>query len=107
MRAIWVLRATIDERTRVFRLPPGLERTLGRGASADFIVGDPRVSRIHCRLTASREQLRIEDLKSTNGTFRNDERIDVAFLEDGDRVRVGQVELSVSLEEPRAVEVTG
>ena len=104
---MWILRATIDEQSRIFRLPPGSARTLGRGANADFLVGDPLVSRIHCRLTASEEQLRIEDLKSTNGTFLNEERIDAAFLENGDRVRVGQVELSVSLEEPQAVEETG
>lgn len=97
---MWIIRATIDEQTRTFRLPPGPGRTLGRGTNADFIVGDALISRIHCRFTASELQLQVEDLKSTNGTFVNDKRIEVALLEDGDRLRVGQVELVVSRGEP-------
>ena len=99
---MWILRATIDERTRTLRLPPGAGRTLGRGAHADFVVGDALLSRVHCRLTATEEHLAIEDLKSTNGTFVNDARVRFATLEDGDRVRVGQVEFSVIREEPAA-----
>ncbi len=101
---MWIISATVDEQTRTFRLPPGAGRTLGRGTSADFIVGDALLSRVHCRFTASEQQLQVEDLKSTNGTFVNDKRIDVAYLADGDRVRVGQVELSVSREKPGAAE---
>ena len=93
---MWIIRATIDEQTRTFRLPPSAGRTLGRGTNADFIVPDALISRIHCRFTATEQQLQVEDLKSTNGTFLNDRRIDVAFLGDGDRIRVGQVELTVS-----------
>jgi pSer/pThr/pTyr-binding forkhead associated (FHA) protein len=92
---MWTIRATFDEQTRLFRLPPGEGRTLGRGTHADFIVGDPLISRIHCRFTASEQQLHVEDLKSTNGTFVNDTRVDVAFLGDGDRIRVGKVDLIV------------
>ena len=98
---MWIIRATIDEQTRVFRLPPGVGRTLGRGTHADFIVGDTLISRIHCRFTATEQQLEVEDLKSTNGTFVNDKRIEMAFLGNGDRIRVGQVELTVSRGEPR------
>ena len=101
---MWTIRTTIDEQTRIFRLPPGVGRTLGRGTHADFIVGDALISRTHCRFTASEQQLQVEDLKSTNGTFVNDRRIDVAFLGDGDRIRVGQVELIVSRGEPAATE---
>lgn len=93
---MWIISVTIDEQTRVFRMPPGSGRTLGRGTNADFIVSDALISRVHCRFTASAEQLQVEDLKSTNGTFVNDKRIDVAFLENGDCLRVGQVELGVS-----------
>ncbi len=98
---MWILRASIDDRPRIFRLPPGAARTLGRGTNADFIVGDALISRIHCRLTASEEQLVIEDLQSTNGTFVNDVRLGLSTLEDGDRVRLGHVEFSVSREEPK------
>ena len=101
---MWIISVTIDEQTRIFRLPPGSGRTLGRGTNADFIVSDALISRVHCRFTASAEQLQVEDLKSTNGTFVNDKRIDAAFLENGDRLRVGQVELGVSRGEPGTAE---
>ena len=101
---MWTIRATIEEQTRTFRLPPGVGRTLGRGTQADFILPDALISRIHCRFTATEQQLQVEDLKSTNGTFVNDKRIDVAFLGYGDRVRVGQVELSVNREKRGAAE---
>lgn len=93
---MWILRATVDEEPVVIRLPPGTARTLGRGANADFIVGDALMSRVHCRLTASERQLVIEDLQSTNGTYVNDVRLKLSTLDDGDRVRMGQVEFSVS-----------
>ena len=96
---MWVLRATIDERTRILRLLPGSARTLGRGTQADFVVGDALVSRVHCRLTASERELVMEDLESTNGTFVNDVRCKVSSLEEGDRIRLGQVEFSVGRNE--------
>jgi pSer/pThr/pTyr-binding forkhead associated (FHA) protein len=36
------------------------------------------------------------DLKSTNGTFVNGERVDRASLKDGDRLGVGRVDLIVT-----------
>ena len=101
---MWILRATVDERIRILRLPPGAARTLGRGTHAEFIIDDVLISRIHCRLTASEQQLLIEDLKSTNGTFVNNEQVESAALEDGDRVRVGQVEFRVIRGEPDGAE---
>jgi pSer/pThr/pTyr-binding forkhead associated (FHA) protein len=46
-------------------------------------------------LTATDENLEVLDLKSTNGTFVNDERVEKALLAAGDRLRVGRVELTV------------
>lgn len=97
---MWILRATIEERTRTFRLPPGAVRTLGRGTNADFIVADALVSRVHCRLTATEEHLVIEDLKSTNGIFVNESRVQLATLEDGDRVKMGHAEFLVNRAAP-------
>jgi pSer/pThr/pTyr-binding forkhead associated (FHA) protein len=54
------------------------------------------VSRFHCRLTASTGgTLEVEDLKSTNGTFVNDQRVSRLVLAEGDRLRIGRVELAV------------
>jgi pSer/pThr/pTyr-binding forkhead associated (FHA) protein len=58
----------------------------------------PLVSRVHCHLSATETELSIEDLRSTNGTFVNGQRVQQSALRDGDRVRVGRLELAVSQE---------
>ncbi len=79
-----------------FRITPGSIKTLGRAARADFVVDAPLVSRFHCRFTVSNEGgLLLEDLESTNGTLVNDKKVERVTLTQGDRVRVGRVELGV------------
>jgi len=92
---MWVLR-TITEglAEKTFRLPPGTIRTLGRATGADFIVDAALVSRVHCRFTAMADGgLEVRDLESTNGTFVNGQRTEVARLASGDRVQIGRVEV--------------
>ena len=79
-----------------FRILAGAIKTIGRAPRADFIVDAALVSRVHCRLTAGAVDLEVVDLKSTNGTFVNGERIDRALLKNGDRLGVGKVEFVVS-----------
>jgi pSer/pThr/pTyr-binding forkhead associated (FHA) protein len=88
---MWILQS--PEGT--FRLREGAIKTVGRASRADFILDVALVSRVHCRLTAGDDQLEVVDLKSTNGTFVNDKRIEKARLATGDRLRVGRVELTV------------
>jgi pSer/pThr/pTyr-binding forkhead associated (FHA) protein len=79
----------------MFLMRPGAVKTVGRAPRADFRVEAAVVSRLHCRLRATEDTLEVEDLKSTNGTFVNDRRVERAGLTDGDRLRVGRVELTV------------
>ena len=88
---MWILQS--PEGT--FRLPAGAIKTVGRASRADFILDVALVSRLHCRLTAGDDNLEVLDLESTNGTFVNDKRIEKASLSNGDRLRVGRVELTV------------
>jgi pSer/pThr/pTyr-binding forkhead associated (FHA) protein len=92
---MWILRTTQEgEAQMVFRILPGGVRTIGRTTAADFILDEALVSRVHCRLTASQGgELEIRDLDSTNGTFVNGERVDVARLVPGDKLQVGRVEM--------------
>jgi pSer/pThr/pTyr-binding forkhead associated (FHA) protein len=92
---MWILQTSGADDPFTFRLSTGAIRTVGRAARADFIVDRALVSRIHCRVTAGDEQLVIEDLASTNGTFVNDKRIERAQVARGDRLRVGRIELTV------------
>ena len=92
---MWILRAQAETDPLTFRIRSGAIKTVGRAPRADFIVDAALVSRLHCRLTASNDSLEVEDLKSTNGTFVNDQRIERAQLANGDLLRVGRFELKV------------
>jgi len=75
------------------------ELVIGRGASGEGKLGDDfELSRRHARFSRSESgRLTVEDLRSANGTFVNDERIDTPrTLEVGDIVRMGQTILQVT-----------
>lgn len=96
---MWILQNCEASRAEplTFRILPGSIKTVGRATRADFIVDAAMVSRFHCRLTAAPGgTLEVEDLQSTNGTFVNDRRVTRLRLEEGDRLRVGRVELTVA-----------
>ena len=97
---MWVLQSSQDgSEALTFRLAPGAMKTVGRAARADFILEAALVSRLHCRLEAGSDYLEVIDLSSTNGTYVNDARVDNARLTNGDRLRIGRVELTVTLNE--------
>jgi pSer/pThr/pTyr-binding forkhead associated (FHA) protein len=89
---MWVLESPAG----TFRLTPGAIKTVGRAPRADFVLDVALVSRLHCRLTAAADNLEVVDLESTNGTFVNDKRVGKARLKNGDRLRLGRVELTVN-----------
>lgn len=92
----WVLTST-GEPPVILRIESGSVKTIGRMAQADFILDAPLVSRVHCKLTASRGgDLEVEDAGSTNGTLVNGQRITRAALKAGDSLTVGRVEFLVS-----------
>jgi pSer/pThr/pTyr-binding forkhead associated (FHA) protein len=100
---MWILQNREASRTEplTFRILPGSIKTVGRATRADFVVDAAMVSRFHCRLTAGpKGTLEVEDLQSTNGTFVNDRRVTRLRLSEGDRLRVGRVELTVLKDEP-------
>jgi diguanylate cyclase (GGDEF)-like protein len=72
------------------------EVTLGRALEADVRVNDARASRMHARIHVERDpatgemRYRIEDLGSTNGTQLNGEPVTNAYLQDGDKISVGE-----------------
>lgn len=92
---MWILRTIPDSGPeKTFRILPGGVRTLGRATGADFILDAALVSRVHCRVTAlPGGELEVRDLESTNGTFVNGQRIDVAQLAPGDTLQVGRMAL--------------
>jgi pSer/pThr/pTyr-binding forkhead associated (FHA) protein len=80
-----------------FRLLPGTLKTLGRAPRADFVVDTALVSRVHCRfLVNDVNELQLEDLGSTNGTFVNGQKVTKARLTNGDTLTVGRVQFVVN-----------
>jgi pSer/pThr/pTyr-binding forkhead associated (FHA) protein len=89
------LRLADETNPRTFAQP---EIFLGRGNTCDFLVDDPTISARHARLSFRQGQWWLEDLASRNGTFLNGEALKTpALLTDGDKIRLGQVELVISL----------
>lgn len=72
-----------------FPLPANSEIVVGRSSDLDMVLVEDMVSRRHAKIVVNGDQIRIEDMGSTNGTFVNGERIKQASLNDGDRVLIG------------------
>ncbi len=65
--------------------------TIGRDITNDIVISDPEVSRHHARLVRGAAGYIIEDLRSTNGTFINRERISTPYqLRNGDTIGMGE-----------------
>lgn len=75
-------------------LAPG-GNLLGRKREAGVRLGHPSVSHEHARIVVADGQARLEDLTGTGSTFRGTEAVrGRVLLEDGDVIRVGEVELT-------------
>ena len=73
------------------------EHTFGRGKEADYLIRDAEetVSRAHFKIKIKDGHVRIEDLKSANGTLVNDIEIQEVELKPGDVISAGKVQLKV------------
>lgn len=63
-----------------------------------MVLDDDLVSRYHARLLVTTENLSLEDLQSSNGTFLNGERVSARTkipLKHGDAIRVGREVISI------------
>lgn len=70
---------------------PALPFIIGRDEKLPLSIDDPQASRKHCVIKEGGEDvLKIEDLRSTNGTFLNGRKITKADITDGDRVKIGE-----------------
>ena len=78
---------------RRFKLPAFGELTFGRSSKTNISLPELQsVSRIHARLVHRGDRVLIEDVRSTNGTYVNDQRIQLpTVLQTGDRFQVGEV----------------
>jgi len=72
-----------------FPLNTDREVLVGRSSDLDMVLVEDMVSRKHAKITITGDQIVIQDLGSTNGSFVNGEKIRRARLKEGDRVLIG------------------
>jgi pSer/pThr/pTyr-binding forkhead associated (FHA) protein len=76
------------------------EAVIGRGPAADIAIPDSSVSRRHALARLEGKTVVLEDLGSANGTLLNGNPVRSATrAENGDRLKVGAVELELRIEE--------
>jgi pSer/pThr/pTyr-binding forkhead associated (FHA) protein len=63
--------------------------TIGRSQDADVITLDERASRMHCSIRLWDGEYYVKDLKSKNGTYLNQSRVEMAKIKPGDKIRIG------------------
>lgn len=73
---------------------------IGRDPSNDIVINDDECSRFHMRLKQRGRLIIAEDLESRNGTYLNGDRILNAVVKNGDKILLGQSELSFVTSEP-------
>lgn len=83
---------------RAIELALGVNR-IGRDDDYEICIDHETVSTLHCELTLSGDGVYVHDCNSTNGTFINGEPVMEAWLDPGQILRLGDVELLVETTE--------
>jgi ABC-type multidrug transport system ATPase subunit/ABC-type multidrug transport system permease subunit len=87
-------RRVANERLTLLPLLDGREQvSIGRSSANDIALAHPNVSRVHAVLQRAGDSYRIVDMRSTNGTFVNGERVRTRLLRDGDEIWIGSTVL--------------
>ena len=90
-------------------LPLGVRVVAGRAHDAPVRLPeqDALASRYHAAFEASTVGVQVFDLNSRNGVYVNDQRLSVAWLRDGDLVRLGSSSFRAEHRPSENVEITG
>jgi len=79
---------------RVLELAMGVNR-VGRDAECEICLDHDTISSLHCELALTDDGVYLHDCHSTNGTFINSQPVLEAWLEAGQILKVGDVEMLV------------
>lgn len=71
--------------------------TIGRRADCHIPLDADNVSRTHAAISRREQGYHVIDLGSSNGTYLNEQRIESAQLKDGDRIRIGNYIITITL----------
>jgi pSer/pThr/pTyr-binding forkhead associated (FHA) protein len=89
--AILVVRDGEDEGS--YFVLSGPATTIGRHGDSDIMLDDITVSRRHSEINHDGTTYQVRDAGSLNGTYVNQQRIDVALLTQGDELQIGKFRL--------------
>jgi hypothetical protein len=83
-----------ESSVRRVALPPG-SLTIGRAPPSALLLEGGEISRTHCRIDVTGDDVTVTDLHSTNGTFIDNKRLsDAALLPHGALLRIGNYVLT-------------
>jgi len=68
--------------------------TIGRHRENDLRIDDSLISRQHAQIIQQGRTIYLRDLNSTNGTFVDGKRVDIAPLEIGTNIKLGSYQLT-------------
>ncbi len=80
----------VSAETKSIRFGEKTSIQIGRDPTNDVVLDSPNVSRYHAQIERIGQRHRLRDLRSSNGTFVNDERVEEAWLQENDVVRIGR-----------------
>jgi pSer/pThr/pTyr-binding forkhead associated (FHA) protein len=71
---------------------------VGRHEDCDYRIPVSQVSREHCEIEITEDEVILRDLKSSNGTYVNNKRVAEVELRSGDHIIVGPVVFTVQID---------
>lgn len=71
--------------------------SIGRSPSNDLVLKESKISRQHATIHYREGAFWLVDLKSSNGVYVNDKRLEESALKDGDDVKIGSFKFQFSL----------
>ncbi len=76
---------------------------IGRSASSDVQLYDVKLSRRHCAFKVDNDAVQFKDLGSVNGTFLNGTQVAQGFLNHGDILRLGDIDMQIGIDRTEPV----
>ena len=78
--------------------------SIGRNVNNDIPIDNLSVSKNHARIIRDKDSYRVEDLKSTNGTYLNEKMVSKAELKHKDVLTVGKHTLEILMDKLYTIE---
>lgn len=88
---------SVGQKTWNLRRPVTL---LGGRRPAHIVLHDPKIADAHCVIINTGSEILLKDLHTDSGTARNDSRIDLTALHDGDVIQLGETKIQVAIQKP-------